>query len=107
MRRFFVLLAFAAAALPAAQGALPAQTSRTAAPGSPSTWKIDATHSELSFSIRHFVSRVRGQFAVWSGTIIADPDDWSTASVEVTAQTSTIDTNNERRDADLRSPGHF
>jgi polyisoprenoid-binding protein YceI len=108
MRRFFVLLAFAAAALAAAQGALPAQTSRPAAPASsPSTWKIDATHSELSFSIRHFVSRVRGQFAVWSGTIVADPDNWSTASVEVTAQTSSIDTNNERRDADLRSPGHF
>jgi polyisoprenoid-binding protein YceI len=107
MRRFFVLLAFAAAALPAAQGALPAQASGPAAPGSPSTWKIDATHSELSFSIRHFVSRVRGQFAVWSGTIVANPDDWSTASVEVTAQTSSIDTNNERRDADLRSPGHF
>jgi polyisoprenoid-binding protein YceI len=75
--------------------------------GSPSTWKIDATHSDLSFTIRHLVSRVRGQFDAWSGTIIADPNDWSTASVEVTAQASTINTNNERRDADLRSANHF
>ena len=63
--------------------------------GSPSTWKIDPTHSELSFSIRHFVSRVRGQFGVWTGQVVADPNDWSTASVEVTAQTASIDTNNE------------
>jgi polyisoprenoid-binding protein YceI len=73
----------------------------------PSTWKIDPTHSELSFTIRHMVSKVRGQFDVWTGTIIADPNDWSAGSVEVVAQTSTIDTNNERRDADLRSDNHF
>ena len=70
-------------------------------------WKIDASHSQLTFSIRHLVSRVRGQFGTWSGTITADPADWSTASVEVSAEASTIDTNNERRDADLRSPDHF
>lgn len=70
-------------------------------------WKIDPTHSQLTFSIRHLVSRVRGQFAVWSGTISADPANWSTASVEVTADAASIDTNNERRDADLRSPAHF
>ena len=107
IRRLSVLVAFAPA-LVAAQTVLPAQTSRAAAPVSaPSTWKLDPTHSELSFSIRHLVSRVRGQFDVWTGTIVADPNDWSTASVEVTAQTSTIDTNNERRDEDLRSPNHF
>lgn len=87
----------------------PPQSSRTERPvaAAPSTWKIDPTHSELSFTIRHMVSKVRGQFDVWTGSIIADPNDWSTASVEVVAQTSTIDTNNERRDADLRSDNHF
>jgi polyisoprenoid-binding protein YceI len=70
-------------------------------------WKIDASHSELSFSIRHLVSRVRGQFGAWGGVINADPLDWSTAFVEVTADAATIDTNNARRDADLKSPDHF
>ena len=94
--------------LAAAQIALPAQSSTAGTSVSaPSTWKIDPTHSELSFTIRHMVSKVRGQFDVWSGTIIADPADWSTASVEIVAQTSSIDTNNERRDADLRSGNHF
>lgn len=86
----------------------PPQSSRTERPiAGPSTWKIDPTHSELSFTIRHMVSKVRGQFDVWTGTIIADPNDWNSSSVEVVAQTSTIDTNNERRDADLRSDNHF
>lgn len=94
--------------LAAAQIALPAQSSTAGTSVSaPSTWKIDPTHSELSFTIRHMVSKVRGQFDVWSGTIIADPADWSTASVEIVAQTSSINTNNERRDADLRSGNHF
>jgi polyisoprenoid-binding protein YceI len=107
IRRILACLAFAPALL-AGQVSRTAQTSSAAAPVStPSTWKVDPTHSELSFSIRHMVSRVRGQFDTWTGTIIADPTDWSTASVEVVAQTSTIDTNNERRDEDLRSPNHF
>jgi polyisoprenoid-binding protein YceI len=107
IRRILACLAFAPAML-AAQASRTAQTSNAAAPvATPSTWKVDPTHSELSFSIRHMVSRVRGQFDTWTGTIIADPTDWSTASVEVVAQTSTIDTNNERRDEDLRSPNHF
>jgi len=107
MRRLFLFFAFVPA-LATAQTALPAQSSRAGSPASsPVNWKIDATHSDLSFSIRHLVSRVRGQFDSWSGAIIADPSDWSTASVEVTAQTASINTNNERRDADLRSPNHF
>jgi polyisoprenoid-binding protein YceI len=107
IRRLLACVAFAPALLNA-QSNRPEQTSKAAAPVStPSTWKLDPTHSELSFSIRHLVSRVRGQFDTWTGTIMADPTDWSTASVEVVAQTSTIDTNNERRDEDLRSPNHF
>ena len=107
IRRLSILLALAPA-LAGAQSALPAQASKASASvNAPSTWKIDPTHSELSFTIRHMVSKVRGQFDAWSGTILADPTDWNTASVEVVAQTSTIDTNNERRDADLRSDNHF
>jgi polyisoprenoid-binding protein YceI len=107
IRRLSILLALAPA-LAGAQSALPAQSSKAGTSVSaPSTWKIDPTHSELSFTIRHMVSKVRGQFDAWRGTIIADPADWNTASVEVVAQTSSIDTNNERRDADLRSDNHF
>ncbi|MDQ6830452.1 MAG: YceI family protein [Gemmatimonadota bacterium] len=73
----------------------------------PVVYKIDATHSSVEFVIRHFMSRVRGQFKDWSGTIAADPADWSTGSVEVTIQTASITTNSDRRDNDLRSPNFF
>jgi polyisoprenoid-binding protein YceI len=110
-RRFLIQLVLVPTLLapaPALAQSGPPQSSRSERPvAAPSTWKIDPTHSELSFTIRHMVSKVRGQFDVWTGTIVADPSDWSTASVEVVAQTSTIDTNNERRDADLRSDNHF
>ncbi len=73
----------------------------------PVVYKIDATHSSVEFVIRHFMSRIRGQFKDWTGSITADPANWATGSVEVTIQTTSILTNNERRDNDLRSPNFF
>ena len=80
-----------------------------AVPGTPApaTWKIDVTHSELTFRVRHLVSRVNGTFRDWGGTISADPADWNSGSVEVVIQTSSIDTRNEKRDTHLRSPDFF
>jgi polyisoprenoid-binding protein YceI len=108
MIRRLTIFAALLPALAVAQGTAQAQSPKTvSAVRTLPTWKIDVAHSELSFTIRHMVSKVRGQFDEWSGTIVADPADWSTASVEVVAQTSSINTNNERRDADLRSENHF
>lgn len=80
-----------------------------AQPGSaaPVTWEIDTSHSELSFRIRHLVSRVRGSFGQWGGTIVADPQNLAGARVEVTIQTASIDTDNQRRDEHLRSGDFF
>ena len=105
--RAFSVALFLAPFAASAQATAVAKPSTQMSAGTLPLWKIDPSHSELTFSIRHLVSRVRGQFNVWSGTIAANPVDWSTASVEVTADAATIDTNNERRDADLRSPAHF
>lgn len=71
------------------------------------TWKIDATHSEVSFRIRHYVTKVRGTFPKWEGTIVADPRDLSTGRVDVAIEAKSIDTNDERRDNHLRSPDFF
>ncbi|HXE57969.1 MAG TPA: YceI family protein [Gemmatimonadales bacterium] len=70
-------------------------------------WRIDVTHSELRFRIRHLVSRVTGTFTDWEGTIVADPTDLAGGSVSVTIRTKSIDTNHERRDAHLRSADFF
>jgi len=70
-------------------------------------WRIDPTHSELTFRIRHLVSRVSGTFRDWDATIEVDGSDWQHGSVAVTIRTRSIDTNNERRDNHLRSEDFF
>jgi polyisoprenoid-binding protein YceI len=79
----------------------------TAAPPAPVTWEIDPAHTEVSFRIRHLVSRVTGRFNTFSGTIVADPARLAGGSVNVTIQAASIDTNNERRDTHLRSADFF
>jgi polyisoprenoid-binding protein YceI len=71
------------------------------------TWKIDLAHSEVSFRIRHFMSKVSGTFTDWSGTIQADPANWAGGSVSVSIVTASVSTRNETRDNDLRSPRFF
>ncbi|MDH4132578.1 MAG: YceI family protein [Gemmatimonadota bacterium] len=74
---------------------------------SPTVWKIDVTHSELLFRVRHLVSRVTGTFTDWEGAIVADSGRWESGRVEVVVRTRSISTNNERRDNHLRSSDFF
>jgi polyisoprenoid-binding protein YceI len=90
----------------AAVAATYAVSPSTAAAQAP-TWQIDATHSELSFRIRHYLTRVRGTFGKWSGSVTADPKALNQGSVAVTIDAKSIDTNDERRDNHLRSPDFF
>jgi len=81
--------------------------SATAAAAEPMQFRIDPAHSLIGFNVRHFFSRVPGRFQDFSGTITLDPKDLAASSVEVTIQTASIDTENDRRDADLRSANFF
>lgn len=102
------LLSLAVApAVMAAAAVAPASRAEAAVSAAPVRWQIDAAHSDLTFRIRHLVSRVRGQFNTWSGTITADPASLAGGSVSVDIQTASIDTNNERRDTHLRSADFF
>jgi polyisoprenoid-binding protein YceI len=73
----------------------------------PTVWTIDNTHSGVGFQIRHFVSKVRGKFKDVKGTITADESAWQDAVVDVEISTASISTDNDRRDAHLRSPDFF
>jgi polyisoprenoid-binding protein YceI len=71
------------------------------------TWDIDASHSDVSFTVRHMmVSKVRGRFGAFSGEIVTS-EDLSSSSVAATIDASTIDTNNEQRDGHIRSADFF
>jgi polyisoprenoid-binding protein YceI len=67
------------------------------------TWDVDAFHSEVSFVVRHMVvSKVRGRFNAFEGTIVTAQDPLE-SSVEATIDAASVDTNQEQRDAHIRS----
>lgn len=103
---FAVTLLATPLASPASQQA-PASAPAPAPARAPISWRIDTNHSELSFEVRHLVSRVRGTFRQWNGNVTADPANWESGQVAVTIQANSIDTNNEKRDSDLRSSSFF
>src|SRR5689334_20092753 len=69
----------------------------------PTVYKVDADHSGVGFSIRHFVSRVSGRFRDFDGVIRYDRDNPAASSVEFKVQAASIDTTNNDRDEHLRS----
>lgn len=71
-------------------------------------WALDPTHSELQFKIKHLmISTVTGQFNKFDASIDAGSDDLTTAKVKMTADIDSISTNNEQRDAHLRTGDFF
>ena len=70
------------------------------------TWSIDPTHSTVGFSVRHLMSKVRGSFTEFSGQILTT-EDGAASQVEVRIASASITTNNEQRDAHLRSTDFF
>jgi polyisoprenoid-binding protein YceI len=72
------------------------------------SWNIDATHSGINFSIRHMVvSKVRGRFTRYSGTVGLDDGDLTRSVVDVTIDASSVDTGTPQRDTHLRSADFF
>ncbi|GLY84158.1 YceI family protein [Actinoallomurus iriomotensis] len=68
----------------------------------PGTYNIDPAHSEVTFVIRHLMSKVRGSFTEFSGSFeIAENALESSTSVEI--QIKSIDTRNADRDNHIRS----
>ena len=79
-----------------------------AAPAAAQTWKIDPAHSSASFTVRHMmVSNVHGSFGKVEGTIVYDGKDVAGIKADATIDTTTITTDNEKRDAHLKSPDFF
>jgi polyisoprenoid-binding protein YceI len=67
------------------------------------TWDIDATHSDVSFSVRHMmVSKVRGRFNGVSGRLVTG-DDLLDSSVTAEIDVTSFDTGNPQRDEHIRS----
>jgi len=68
-------------------------------------WNIDPSHSGVHFTVRHLViSKVRGSFDKWQGTVDFDAQNPAASKVAVRIDAASVDTREEKRDAHLRSP---
>jgi polyisoprenoid-binding protein YceI len=71
------------------------------------TYTVDKTHSDVSFQVRHLVSRVRGEFTDFEGTIQVDAARPEASSVVFTIEAASINTNSEGRNKHLNSEDFF
>src|SRR6266496_4543604 len=71
------------------------------------TFVFDKAHSQVGFQIRHFLTKVEGRFRDYEGRIAIDRQNPANSRVDVTIQAGSIDTGNDRRDADLKSANFF
>ena len=67
------------------------------------TWVIDPSHTEIGFTARHLMSKVRGRFEKFEGTIVTGDSPSATATIDL----NSINTNEEKRDGHLRSADFF
>jgi polyisoprenoid-binding protein YceI len=66
------------------------------------TWKADPAHSEISFSVRQLVTKVRGRMTSFDIAIVTG-DDPLDSSVRATIDLASVDTGNPKRDKHIRS----
>jgi polyisoprenoid-binding protein YceI len=67
------------------------------------TWTIDPSHSEIGFTARHLMSKVRGLFEKFEGQIVTGERPSATATIDL----NSINTRDANRDAHLRSADFF
>jgi polyisoprenoid-binding protein YceI len=71
-------------------------------------FELDPTHTHIGFTARHMmVSKVRGTFSDWSGSVEGDPADPTAARAEASIRTASVNTGAEDRDKHLRSEDFF
>jgi len=72
------------------------------------TWQVDTAHTASQFAIKHMgISTVRGQFNKTTGTIVLDEKDVTKSQIEVTVDTTTLDTRIDGRDKDVKGEGYL
>ena len=69
-------------------------------------WTIDPTHSEVGFTVRHLMSKVRGQFTSFEGSLVTG-DSLESTRATASIDLNSIDTRDAQRDGHLRSGDFF
>ncbi len=72
------------------------------------TWKIDKAHSKVRFDVTHMViSEVEGDFTNFNGTVTNTKNDFSDAQFNFTVDVASINTDDAKRDGNLKGPEFF
>src|SRR5688572_10277001 len=79
----------------------------SAVQAAPTTYAIDTNHSNVGFSVRHFFSKVPGNFTKFTGAIVYDPANPTASTVKAEIDPSSINTRNEKRDGHLKTEDFF
>jgi len=82
-------------------------TTQTAVAAPARTLEIDRSHSEVAFQVRHLLSKVRGRFTDFAGTIEFDQSNPQNSRLDVAIKAASIDTAEGDRDKHLRSADFF
>src|SRR5260370_35358248 len=68
-------------------------------------WSVDPNHTQGEFSAKHMgLMTVKGHITGVQATLDFNEDDFTASSVAATIDPTTLTTNDERRDAHLKSP---
>ncbi|MCX6218087.1 YceI family protein [Spirosoma sp.] len=71
-------------------------------------WTLDKSHSSLNFTVTHMMlSEVDGKFQNFDVKMTSSKPDFTDAEIDLTADVSSINTNQEKRDGHLKSPDFF
>lgn len=71
------------------------------------TYQIDPAHSSVVFQVRHFLAKVPGTFAKFTGTVTVDRDNFEHNDIAATVEIAGIDTKSEARNKHLLSADFF
>jgi polyisoprenoid-binding protein YceI len=82
-------------------------SSAAVAGATPHTFAIDRAHSEVGFDVRHFFTKAHGRFEDYTADIVFDDANLEASHVNVVIRDSSVNTQNDRRDAHLRTQDFF
>lgn len=72
------------------------------------SWSLDKAHAKAGFTVTHnLISEVDGYFKKFDASITSSKPDFSDAVLEMTAETASINTENEMRDGHLKGDSFF
>jgi polyisoprenoid-binding protein YceI len=72
------------------------------------TWKIDPTHSDVEFKIKHLmITNVTGYFGKYDATVETTGDDFTDSKISFETDVNSITTKNADRDQHLQGEDFF